>query len=512
MKTKIDCFYKIFSISKFTNFESVLAFEENFNIINIIKEFNENLFNLNEIEFYDYLDILSSICNHIDLLIVSLAPYSYKDKAYFLQDKLNLLRKYLEIIPSSKKKFDQYIDILKQEKIEDEKDIFKIIDQFSLNKSEVINEISKNDYKKNHEQKHKESGDQENEKNINQENFYKDSHPLDENKEDILENKNKLTLEEIKERIKKRNMLIQTLLDIYHEKKNGYRLMLNLFRGLDIYRRMSLTGEIFDKNLFMKNFKKYIIFFKDANLIQLCLEKNKELDEQTVKKMIVDSLKIINKQIDKSRFKIFFSDKLNYRSGFNEEFQQKVRWLYFPERRKPKRNIDELYSIRSVTKVTDHLKKTKDFKSYISLLSKRDIDIINQLLPIIHKIYYTNINVRTFLINIFYSIDKYEYSLHELTEEKKILFKENLKNTIFNKKISENMPSLLKIMIDLNPKINPNDIKNLLPICVQIVKEKIDIGFERKKKEFPILANSFNPLEKYYQIYDKKLFIIYKRI
>ncbi len=535
MEKKINCFDRIFSISKFTNFESVLSFDKDFNIVDIIKELNKNLFNLNENEFYDYLEIISLTCNHIDLLIASLAPYSYKDKAYFLQERLNLLRKYLEMIPESKKKFSQYIEILKKKRIKEEKDIHKIIQKANL--IEINQQANINNNLNNNNIKIKEKPSQQEEiktveKPIIQEveqNFLDISlkneeekissnnetllleNREEENKEDE-QNKNKLKLEEIKARIEKRNKLIQTLLDIYHEKKNGYKLMLNLFRGLDIYRRMSLTCENFDKNLFIRNFKKYLTFFKDANLIQLCIEKNKELDEETVKKMIVDCLKIINKQIDKSRFKIFFSDKLNYRSGFNEEFQQKVRWLYFPERRRPKRNIDELYSIKSVTKVTDHLSKIKGFKSYISLLSKRDIDIINQLLPILHKIYYKNTTVRTFLINIFYSIDKYEYSLHELTEEKKNKFKENLKNLILNTSIAENKPSLFKIMIDLNPKVNPNDIRNLLPICINIMKEKIDIGFERRKKEFPVLANSFNPLEKYYQIYDKKLFLIYKRI
>ena len=62
------------------------------------------------------------------------------------------------------------------------------------------------------------------------------------------------------------------------------------------------------------------------------------------------------------------------------------------------------------------------------------------------------------------------------------------------------------------PKIKPREIESLLPICIRIMKEKIDIGFERKKRKQPDLANSFNPLEKYSQIYEKKLFIIYKTV
>ncbi|HOJ64878.1 MAG TPA: hypothetical protein PLE45_10715 [Spirochaetota bacterium] len=508
MEKRINCFDKIFVVSRFSTFESILAFYNNFNLIETIKEFNNYLFNLNESDFYDYLEIISLSCNHLDLLIASLAPYSYKNIAYLLQNKLNILRRYLEIIPQSKNKFKQYLIFLKEEKIEEDNDIIKIIERFE-NRDADKKENKKEDPIGEKVELISETKLEEKIEERENEIFNEGT-----KKEQILEqeNSNKLKIEDIKKRIETRNKLIQTLLDIYHEKKNGYRLMLNLFRGLDIYRRMSLSDENFDKNLFMKNFIKYLTFFKEANLIQLCLERNKELDEPTVKKMIVDCLKIINKQIDKSRFKILFSDKLNYRSGFNEEFQQKVRWLYFPERRRPKRNIDELYSIKSVTKSTDHLKKIKNFKSYISLLSKRDIDIANKLLPILHKIYYKNSNIKKFLINVFYSIDKYEYSIHELTEEQKKKFKEEIKMILFNKPVDQDKPPLLNIMIDLNPKINPNDIKNLLPICINIMKEKIDIGFERIKKEFPDLANSFNPLTKYYQIYDKRLFLIYKRV
>jgi len=71
---------------------------------------------------------------------------------------------------------------------------------------------------------------------------------------------------------------------------------------------------------------------------------------------------------------------------------------------------------------------------------------------------------------------------------------------------------LVRITIHMNPKINPLDIKNLIPISLKIMKEKIDTGFERKKKEDVTLQNSFNPMEKYYRIYDKKLFRIYKRV
>lgn len=518
MEKKINCFDKIFAISKFSNFDSVLSFNKEFNLIKTINEFNNFLFNLNDADFYDYLNIVSLSCNHLDLLIASLAPYSYKNIAYLLQEKLNILRKYLEAIPQSKKKFKEYINILEKEDLKEDSDIYKIIEKFNAQKQKITEKEEKEkELKPVIEKDKKELEALQNKKDkitevINTTTEEISTNITEEISSNIEENKNRLKLEEIKKRIENRNKLIQTLLDIYHEKKNGYRLMLNLFRGLDIYRRMSLTEENFDKNLFMRNFRKYLTFFKDANLIKLCLEKNRELEEDIVKKMIVDCLKIINKQIDKSRFKVLFSDKLNYRSGFNEDFQQKVRWLYFPQRRRPKRNIDELYSIKSVTKSTDHLRKLKNFKSYLLILSKRDIDIANQLLPVLHKLYYKNIKIRKFLIPILYSIDKYEYSLHELTEEQKVEFKREFNDSLINKPISDGNPSLFKIMVNLNPKINPNDIKNLLPICINIMKEKIDIGFERIKKEFPHLANSFNPLEKYYQIYDKKLFAIYRRV
>ncbi|HPK61776.1 MAG TPA: hypothetical protein PK426_04955, partial [Spirochaetota bacterium] len=83
---------------------------------------------------------------------------------------------------------------------------------------------------------------------------------------------------------------------------------------------------------------------------------------------------------------------------------------------------------------------------------------------------------------------------------------------ILNKNKNSNYPDLYDKMVELNSKLNPDDIKNLLPTCVRIMKEKIDIGYERIKRRNPHLDNSFNPLEKYRQIYDKKNFIIYKRV
>jgi len=68
------------------------------------------------------------------------------------------------------------------------------------------------------------------------------------------------------------------------------------------------------------------------------------------------------------------------------------------------------------------------------------------------------------------------------------------------------------MVIELNPKINPKDISSLFPLTVTVMKEKIDIAFERIKKTKHELANSFNPFSKYSHIYDRKIFRIYRRI
>ena len=184
-----------------------------------------------------------------------------------------------------------------------------------------------------------------------------------------------------------------------------------------------------------------------------------------------------------------------------------MEWLYFPHKRRKKRNLDELYSIKSVTDSTS--KFLKNTMSYSSLLSTSDIDICNKILATLHRIYFKNFDIRKFLIKLFYSIDNYEYSYHELNEEQKNKFKLNFQNTIID---NTKNSGFLRIVIDMNPKISPSDIKNLITVCIKIMKEKIDVGFNRLKKLDKKLANSFNPLEKYYQIYDRKLFRLFKRV
>ena len=317
------------------------------------------------------------------------------------------------------------------------------------------------------------------------------------------------------QRIEYRNRITQALLDVYHDKKTGYKLMLGLFRGLDVFRRMCLTGEEFNKELFMRNFRKYLTHFPDANLITLCHEKVPDIDETTISQHIINCMKILNHHVDKTRFKLLFEDKLNLRSGFNWEYQQRITWLYFPEKRKPKRDIDEIYAVKSVTDSTaskTENTKVKKYRSYISMLSSRDITLANQILGVLHTIYYKRRDCKRFLFHIFKSLDEYDLSAFELTPKQKAIFESNFNKTVLNTNKNPDYPNIFKMIVQNNPKIKPREIESLLPVCIRIMKEKIDIGFERKKRKQPDLANSFNPLEKYSQIYEKKLFIIYKTV
>ncbi|MBQ3922945.1 MAG: hypothetical protein II707_06565, partial [Spirochaetales bacterium] len=317
------------------------------------------------------------------------------------------------------------------------------------------------------------------------------------------------------QRIEYRNRITQALLDVYHDKKTGYKLMLGLFRGLDVFRRMCLTGEEFNKELFMRNFRKYLTHFPDANLITLCHEKVPDIDETTISQHIINCMKILNHHVDKTRFKLLFEDKLNLRSGFNWEYQQRITWLYFPEKRKPKRDIDEIYAVKSVTDSTaskTENTKVKKYRSYISMLSSRDITLANQILGVLHTIYYKRRDCKRFLFHIFKSLDEYDLSAFELTPKQKAIFEANFNKTVLNTNKNPDYPNIFKMIVQNNPKIKPREIESLLPVCIRIMKEKIDIGFERKKRKQPDLANSFNPLEKYSQIYEKKLFIIYKTV
>lgn len=317
------------------------------------------------------------------------------------------------------------------------------------------------------------------------------------------------------QRIEYRNRITQALLDVYHDKKTGYKLMLGLFRGLDVFRRMCLTGEEFNKELFMRNFRKYLTHFPDANLITLCHEKVPDIDEATISQHIINCMKILNHHVDKTRFKLLFEDKLNLRSGFNWEYQQRITWLYFPEKRKPKRDIDEIYAVKSVTDSTaskTENTKVKKYRSYISMLSNRDITLANQILGVLHTIYYKRRDCKRFLFHIFKSLDEYDLSAFELTPKQKAIFEANFNKTVLNTNKNPDYPNIFKMIVQNNPKIKPREIESLLPVCIRIMKEKIDIGFERKKRKQPDLANSFNPLEKYSQIYEKKLFIIYKTV
>ena len=292
--------------------------------------------------------------------------------------------------------------------------------------------------------------------------------------------------------------------------------MLGLFRGLDVFRRMCLTGEEFNKELFMRNFRKYLTHFPDANLITLCHEKVPDIDETIISQRMFGCMKILNHHVDKTRFKLLFEDKLNLRSGFNWEYQQRITWLYFPEKRKPKRDIDEIYAIKSVTdstaaKTTEN-SKVKKYRSYISMLSNRDITLANQILGVLHTIYYKRRDCKRFLFHVFKSLDEYDLSAFELTPKQKAIFESNFNKTVLNTNKNPNYPNLFKMIVQNIPKIKPREIESLLPICIRIMKEKIDIGFERKKRKQPDLSDSFNPLEKYSQIYEKKLFVIYKTV
>ncbi|HOV12909.1 MAG TPA: hypothetical protein PK771_01390 [Spirochaetota bacterium] len=516
---------KLKDISIFKSYESIFNFNKTFDTKNFLLQIVNSLIEIDPENIFDYYHQIDEAIYQLDQLILSLAPFSYKDEAYELQNKFNKLRSFIEKIPNAKTSFikfkevisknhDKDIDtlqtlILKDLKIfEKDKKKFSL---FTLKDKEQVNKITL-PKKTDNNQKTVSLIEKKISEFVYGNEKVKDTseNTNDFNKTlDKYESRHGVELKsEFQERIKKRDMLLQALLDIYHDKKKGYKLMLSIFRGLDVYRRMSLSGDSFNKDLFIINLKKSLTLYEDANLFKLVIEKNPDLKIEDVKKMIVDCLKIINKQIDKSRFKLYFDDKLNYRSGFNPEFQQKVEWLYLPDKRRPKRNLDELYTIKSVT---DNLNKfhQEGSKSYSSFLSSRDIDICNKILASLHAVYYQDSNIRKFLIKIFHSLDNYDYNKHEYTEKYKEDYKRNFQNTVMDNNIN---CGLVRITIHMNPKINPLDIKNLIPISLKIMKEKIDTGFERKKKEDVTLQNSFNPMEKYYRIYDKKLFRIYKRV
>ncbi|OHD14569.1 MAG: hypothetical protein A2086_07990 [Spirochaetes bacterium GWD1_27_9] len=516
---------KINEIEKFYSFESIYTFNKNFNENKLLNEINSNVIYIEPDKYFQHIPDIEQTIHHLDLLISSLAAFSYKDEAYFLQNKFNKIRIYLEKFPRGKTSFSKFVEILKDHKDKDFDEVKNLIPEdlhiydeehnkpenkiFKLTRkiSQIIKEDKKNETTVVSDEKQQEFHTEEPittpENKIEKKYFDIDKEiALAEEKASNVLNK------DFKERKAKRDILLQTLLDIYHEKKKGYKLMIGLFRGLDIFRRMCLSNERFDKIAYLKNIRKYITFYEDANLIKLCIQKSPSLDVDFVKRMIVDCLRIINKQVDKSRFRLNFNDKLNYRSGFNQEFQQKIEWLYFPHKRRPKRNIDELYTIKSV--IESAIKTQKKYtKTYVSILSSRDIDICNKLLSKLHLVYYKDPDIRKFLIKLFHSLDSFEYSIHEYSEEQKENFKVNFQKIILD---NSNNCNLINIMISLNPKLNPSDIKNLIAITLRIMKEKIDVGFERKKKIIHALANSFNPLEKYYQVYDKKIFKIYKRV
>ncbi|HPO49575.1 MAG TPA: hypothetical protein PLO89_04540 [Spirochaetota bacterium] len=512
------------AISKFKSYESIFTFNKSFDADSFLKKINSELVDIDPENIFDYYRMIDEAIRYLDQLILSLASFSYKDEAYELQNKFNKLRTYIEKIPNTRIAFVKFTDLISKNSDKDIDALLSVVQKeyksiekdkkkFSLflkNDKEEKNSKKTNFSFENNETVsviEKKISEFINPKKDNQEKKETNLKNFEENL-NIIENERGSKLKkEFYERIEKRNALLQALLDIYHDKKNGYKLMLTIFRALDVYRRMSLSGDNFNKEIFNANLKKSLTYFKNANLIELVISKNPNLEIDDVKKMMIDALKIINKQIDKSRFRLYFEDKLNYRSGFSHDFQQKVEWLYLPEKRRPKRNIDELYTIKSVTE--SQTKFIQTTKSYSSFLSSRDIDICNKILWSLHGVYYQDSNIRKFLIKLFHSLDNFEYNKHEYTEAYKEDFKRNFQKIALDDTRNFN---LARIITNLNPKISPLDIKNLIPTSLKIMKEKIDIGFERLKKEDPTLQNSFNPMEKYYRVYDKKLFRIYKRV
>lgn len=519
-------------ISIFKSYESIFTFNKQFDAMLFIIKIRDSLIKIDPDNIFDISPQIDEAMHHINQLILSLAPFSYKDEAYDLQNKFNRIREFIEKIPNTKTSFSEFRELLlkNMDKDFDSLEIILSKDKKSLNKNtknkfpNIFKTKDKQDKEKIEESNSKQKNEQKTDNfNLNISiiekkisdfiNKDEDNNLSDKSQKngEIVDNKsnfdNNSSKAEIKKRINIRNNLLQALLDIYHDKKNGYKLMLAIFRGLDVYRRMCLSGDSFNKEAYILNIKKSLTLYKDANLFNLLIQKNSNFSIDDLQNMIIDCLRIMNKQIDKSRFKLYFDDKLNYRSGFNSEFQQKVEWLYLPEKRRPKRNLDELYTIKSVT---DGMSKSlQSSKNYSSFLSSRDIDICNKILSALHTIYYRDSKIRKFLIKLFYSLDDFEYNKHEFTEVYKEEFKNNFQNSILDN--NKNF-GLVKIVTQMNPKINPTDVKTLLPTTLRIMKEKIDVGFERKKKEDPTLQNSFNPTERYYRIYDKKLFRIYRRL
>jgi len=540
-------FKNIFSINKFSSIDEINNFQLKFNFIETAKETYDFICNIEDINYELHISEISEFIHYLDQLILSLAPFSYKNEAYLMQTKLNYIRNYFDAIPKSKSGIFKYSSEVKNNrKIRENyfllyETLISKYDESNFPKTNPVNENNKKSAIKS-ESPQIEKAAVVNDKKalIKKEAAEKDNIgavPKNQTKKVIEtkfeakplsipedENSNKVVLYEKKEdsvkiqisketvfsRIEKRNLILQTLLDVYHDKRNGYKLLSGLFRGLDIYRRMCLSGEIFNKTLFMNNFRKYITHFKEANLVELCLIKTNLILKSDLEKMIVDCLKIINKQVDKSRLKLNFTDKLNYRSGFRKEFQEKVNWFYFPNKRRPKRNLDELYTIRSVIDSYERSLSTSKRQSYSQFLSQREVYITNMILNSLVNSYYKRFEVKKQLIKLFYLLDNFEDSYAEMTEQEVIKFKEDFKNYVLN--ASSSTGSVLRVVIDSNPKISPVDLKMLLPTCVKIMKEKIDLGFERKKRQIHLLSNSFNPLEKYNQIYDRKIFRVYKRV
>ncbi len=536
----IEVFKEFYDIEKFSSYEGIKIFRDRFDLEKSIKKFIDKADNVEEKGFFDYIELIDSFIHRLDQMILSIAPYSYKDIAVSLQNDLNGLRNFLDTIPKDYSRFrslnrnplniEKY-KLPKEEKTSIPPQIEVVDENLSIlptnNKPSVDHEknrrfikdlLKKNSNKSKPVEVSEIKPEIENDNVNNEIESFQDECVTENNstvffiEEPVVEeekpDEKAIFLEYRKKIIAGRNMLIQTLLDIYHEKKAPYRIMLSLFRGLDIYRRMSLSHEIFNKEKFMTNFKKYTMHFNQISLIELCLQKMPSYDFDFIENQIIYCLKIINDMIDKYRFRINFYDKLNFRSGFKSEIQDRIYWLYFPGKRRPKRDLDELYLIKSVTASSVGFSKSGK-RSYASYLSIRDINIVNMIMQKLSYLYYKNQTVSKEMINFFRILENFENSKHEMSADKENDFRNEFKEIVYQ---ASTKVDILRMVIDLNPKINPRDIRSLFPLTVTVMKEKIDIAFERIKKNKHELANSFNPLSKYSYIYDRKIFRIYRRV
>jgi hypothetical protein len=510
---------RIKSVKSFTGLDSINTFSALLDLEETIEEINLYTATFKDDQFFEYIDDSGRLIHHLDQLILSIAPFSYDLVADKLQSDLNTIRDYVSSIQDDRILFNTIISgseknqTLYAVKNKDRSTVSSInqdIPEFEepqIEEPDSLDEI-KTLYSSPHQNMDiPETGKKEMVEIESRKNHTK-KRKVTNQKEILFSVKEEYCRTQREDTISKRNSIVQGLLDIYHRKEHGYRVMLGLFRGLDIYRRMSLLGDSFDKKAYMDKIMFYCTRYKEADLVEQLFETVPALSKKDIKVHLVNCLKILNNHIDKYRFDIKFKNKLDYRSGFNDRYQKRVRWFYFPENRIKKRNRSDLFTVRSVTADTAE-QKTSKRADLISLLSSRDIDLCNKLLKSLVNSYYSQYDTMHGMISLFTIIENHESSIQTAKSSNNTVFSQ-----AFTKKCcktQKNGVNILDRMIYQNPRLNPSEIRSLLPVCIRIMKAKIDQGYSRTLQKDPALANSFNPRKKYYKVYNRNIFRIYRR-